>query len=133
MPNVQLEATSVGGRVQIGVVSGNPAPQLDHGSGAHRFDFDLVDNTQPKLNVRFKPIGSMLDREDDNPACPPAQGNNSEQIVGVTRQSDTRAGFTDNNNNPKRDMPVSYQLNFECDNPGMHPISFDPIIINGGQ
>lgn len=126
---IQLTATLVGGRIQI---TGAGDADLPKGSSQQRFEFELDDQTG--LNVRFKEVNNgMLDVEDNSQACPPSSGMNTTQIVGVTRMSDTRAGFTDKNDNKNGPMPISYQLNFECDNPSKHPIRYDPIIINGGQ
>ena len=126
--SIQLTATLVGGRVQI---TGAGDADLPKGSSDHRFEFELDDQTG--LNVRFKKVNDgMLDVKDNSQACPPPAGMDTTQIVGVARMSDVRAGFTDKNDNKDGPMPVSYQLNFECDDPSKHPISFDPIIINGG-
>jgi len=113
-------------------VAGAGGDTLQPGSGQHRFDFELIDQTS--AGVRFKQVNNgMLYACDNNASCPPPSGINSTQIIAVTRQSDTRAGFTDKNDNSQRDMPVSYALNFECNDPSVtEPIQFDPIIINGG-
>jgi hypothetical protein len=125
---VQLTAALVGGRVQI---TGAGGADLPKGSLNHRFEFVLDDQTG--LNVRFKQVDDgMLDVKDNSQACPPPAGMNTNQIVGVARMSDVRAGFTDKNDNKNGPMPVSYQLNFECDDASKNPISYDPIIINGG-
>lgn len=124
--DIPLTATLNGSKVTI---SGNGGANLPRGSGAHRFNFTLDDQTQ--LNVRF----SSLDAEDNSSKCPPAPGENSQQIVGVVIGSNgARASFTDNNNNNGSNGPmdVSYQWNFTCDDSSKHPISYDPIIINGG-
>lgn len=116
------------------VIDSNAPNQSDlpKNSGSCRFEFELDDQTG--LNVRFKQLNNgMLDVQDNSQACPPPSGMNTTQIVGVTRPSNTRAGFTDKNDNTGGPMPVSYQLNFECDDPSKHPIAYDPIIINGGQ
>ena len=105
--------------------------KLPKDSGAHRFEFELDDETG--LNVRFRRVNDgMLDVKDNSQSCPPPPGMDTNQIVGVARMSDTRAGFTDKNDN-KGEMAVCYQLNFECDDLAKHPIAYDPIIINGGQ
>ena len=125
---IPLTAKIVEGRVEI---KGDGDADLPKGSLNHRFEFELDDQTG--LKVRFKQVNNgMLDVQDNSRACPPPAGMNTSQIVGVTRMSDVRAGFTDKNDNENGPMPVSYQLNFECDDPSKHPISYDPIIINGG-
>jgi hypothetical protein len=126
---IRLTAALVGGRVEI---SGNGGANLPKGARDQRFEFELDDQTG--LNVRFKRVNDgMLDVKDNSRDCPPPTGMDTNQIVGVTRMSDVRAGFTDKNDNAGGPMPVSYQLNFECDDPTKHPIRYDPIIINGGQ
>lgn len=124
--NVPLTASLSGNTV---TVTGNGSANLPKKSGAHRFDFTLSDSTG--LNVKF----DSLDTEDDCSTCPPASGQNSTQIDNVTMQNNgpnKRAGFIDKNDNKKEDMPVSYQWNFTCDDPGKTVEPFDPIIINGG-
>ena len=107
-------------------ILGEGGADLPKGSGAHRFRFTLNDTTG--LNVEF----SSLDTQDDVSSCPPAPGENSQQIVGVTMGSPARtAGFTDNNNNSSP-MNVSYQWNFTCSDPNVQVQPFDPIIRNGG-
>ena len=121
--NIQLTANRTGNRVTI---SGNGGASLPKASGAHRFNFDLSDNTG--LSVEF----SSLDAEDNSSTCPPAPGENSQQIVGVTMGPQPRtASFTDNNNN-SGPMDVSYQWNFTCNDPNVRVDPFDPIIRNGG-
>lgn len=116
------------GRVEV---TGPGDADLPKGSGGQRFEFELDDRTG--LNVRFKQLSNgMLDVLDNAGTCPPPPGMNTTQIVGVTRPSNTRAGFTDKNDNRNGPMPVCYQFNFECDDPSKQPIAFDPIIINGG-
>ena len=126
---IRLTATLVGGRVEI---TGNGGADLPKGSRDRRFEFVLDDQTD--LNVRFKQVNDgMLDVKDNSRDCPPPSGMDTTQIVGVTRMSDVRAGFTDKNDNTGGPMPVCYQLNFECNDVTKHPIRYDPIIINGGQ
>lgn len=131
MHKVELEANLVGDSVRIDIAAGNPAPHLARNSNSHRFEFELTDKTT--LGVRLKPLGEMLDVKDDWKVCPPPPGMDTTQIVGITRKSNTEAGFTDNNSNPEEDMPVTYQLNFECNDATKHPIAFDPTITNGGH
>ena len=126
MPTVRLQTRQDGGTVHIDLVSGDPAPRLARDSGAHRLKFELTDNTG--LGVRF----DSLDREDCSSTCPPAKGDNSDQIVGVTMNG-TNAGFTDNNSNKNADMPVTYQWNFTCNDPQVKVEPFDPTIVNGGK
>lgn len=122
--NIPLTATLTGSTVIIG---GNGARNLSPGSGAHRFSFTLDDQTG--LNVEF----SHLDTEDNCSTCPPASGENSDQIVGVTiGPRPGTASFTDNNNN-RGQMDVSYQWHFTCNDPTKQVDPFDPIIINGGS
>lgn len=126
---VELVATEVDGVVAI---TGCGSFRLKRGSGQHHFNFNLTDNTN--LNVRLKQVrDGMLDVEDGCATCPPASGMNTSQIVGVVRQSDTVARFTDRNDDSDEPLAISYQLNFECDEQSKHPITFDPIIINGQQ
>lgn len=68
---IPLTATVTGSGVSI---NGNGAANLPRGSGAHRFNFTLADQTG--LNVQF----SSLDTEDNSSTCPPAPGENSLQI-----------------------------------------------------
>lgn len=126
---IPLTARNVGNTVEV---TGDGGAKLARDSRSHRFIFELSDKTDPKLNVRFKPRDSMIDAADDVSSCPPPSGMNSDQLVGIARMGDTKAGFTDKNDNRKADMPVSYQLHFECDDPDMTVEPFDPIIINGG-
>ena len=122
--DIPLTATLAGSKVRI---SGNGARNLPRGSGAHRFNFTLADPTG--LNVQF----SHLDTEDNRSTCPPAAGENSLQIVGVTiGPRPGTASFTDNNNN-QGPMDVSYQWNFTCDDPTKQVEPFDPTIKNGGS
>jgi hypothetical protein len=120
---VQLAATIEGSNV---VVSGNGGANLPANSGAHRFDFSLT--SPPGVSVRF----ASLDTQDNCSTCPPASGENSQQIVAVHigPNGDT-AGFTDNNSN-RQAMDVSYQWNFTCSDPSLQVQPFDPIIRNGG-
>lgn len=121
--NIQLTANRTGNRVTI---NGNGARNLPKGSGAHNFQFTLVDTTG--LNVEF----ASLDTEDNSSTCPPAPGQNSGQIVGVTMGPQPRsASFTDNNNN-RDPMDVTYQWNFTCDDSAVRVDPFDPVIRNGG-
>jgi hypothetical protein len=118
---IQLTARQTGNRVAI---IGNGARDLPPGSGAHVFQFDLVDPTG--LNVAF----SSLDTQDNISTCPPASGQNSNQIVGVAIRPQ-QASFTDNNSN-RNPMDISYQWNFTCNNSAVQVDPFDPIIRNGG-
>ena len=121
--DIQLTADRTGNKVTI---SGNGAADLPKGSGAHRFRFSLIDSTT--LGVEF----SSLDAEDNCSTCPPAPGENSRQIVGVTIGPQPRtAAFTDNNNNSVP-MDVGYQWHFTCNDPTVQVEPFDPIIRNGG-
>lgn len=128
--DVLITATHDADRVRIHGYGGSG--DLPVNSGAHRFNFRMQDNTN--LNVRF----NSLDTADDCSDCPPPQGENSRQIVGVAMNNnrDPRtASFTDNNNNSAKagSMDVSYQWNFTCDDPDVKVDSFDPIIRNGGE
>ena len=121
--DIPLRATLRGSRVRI---DGNGAASLPTNSGAHRFDFTLDDQTG--LNVQF----ASLDTQDNLSTCPPAPGQNSRQIVGVTvGPGPGTASFTDNNNN-RGPMDVSYQWNFTCNDPTKQVEPFDPAIRNGG-
>jgi hypothetical protein len=121
--DIQLTVNRTGKRVTI---DGDGGATLPKASGAHRFKFTLADSTG--LNVEF----SSLDTEDNSSNCPPAAGENSQQIVGVTMGPQPRtASFTDNNNN-SGPMDVSYQWNFTCNDPAVRVEPFDPIIRNGG-
>src|SRR5688572_29150812 len=121
--NIQLTANRTGNRV---TVNGNGARNLSPGSGAHIFQFSLIDATG--LNVDF----SRLDTQDDSSTCPPASGQNSRQIVAINIGPQPRtASFTDNNNN-RDPMDVSYQWHFTCNNSAVQVEPFDPIITNGG-
>lgn len=119
---VALTATKSGNRV---TVSGNGGADLPQNSGAHRFNFTI--SSPPGLAVQF----ASLDTQDNCSTCPPASGENSQQIVGVQINGGT-AAFTDNNNNQGGPMDVSYQWNFSCSDPDVDVESFDPIIKNGG-
>jgi hypothetical protein len=121
--DVQLTANMQGQRVVISVTAGNASPSLGYNSGQHRFTFGLIDNTG--LGVRF----SSLDTQDNCSTCPPNPGENSQQIVGVVINN-ILSSFTDNNSGSA--MDVSYQWNFTCNDQSKLPISFDPIIKNGG-
>jgi hypothetical protein len=111
------------------VISGDRSTkELGKGDPPCPFNFTLTDNTN--LNVKFL----SLDTEDDWSQCPPPGGENSKQIVGIHIHNDKTpktAKFTDNNGN-KGAMDVCYQWNFTCDDPSKLPITFDPIIKNGG-
>ena len=127
---IELTASlTADGRVRV---TGAGDADLLRNSGDHRFEFELDDKTG--LNVRFKQLNDgMLDVLDNSDACPPPTGMNTTQIVGVTRPSNTRAGFTDKNDNKNGPMPVCYQFHFECNDSTKHPIRYDPVIINGGS
>jgi hypothetical protein len=129
---IRLTAKNDGDAV---VIVGDGGMHLARDSGAHRFEFRLADETDPKVNVRFKRINQgMLDVKDDVQVCPPPAGKDTRQIIAETRSPDgLGAGFVDKNDNRNRDMPISYQFNFDCDDPTKLPICFDPIIINGGD
>lgn len=120
---IQLAANIQNNKVVISATSGDPAPSLQANSGTHRFNFSLTDNTG--LGVAF----SGLDTQDNCSTCPPASGENSQQIVGVTMQGSS-ASFTDNNRGAAQD--VAYQWKFTCNDSSWLPITFDPIIRNGG-
>lgn len=123
---IQLTASVSGNTVTI---SGNGSANLAKGSGSHRFNFGLADSTG--LDVKFE----SLDAEDNKPTCPPAPGQNSSQIQGVSIQNNGQnksAGFTDLNNNQNGSMPLCYQWNFSCNDRSKTVEPFDPIIINGG-
>lgn len=121
--DVILTANRAGNTV---TVTGPGDADLPKASGAHRFRFTLNDTTG--LNVEF----SGLDTEDNKSTCPPASGQNSGQIVGVTMGPQPRtAAFTDNNNN-RDPMDVAYQWHFTCNNPAVTVEPYDPIIRNGG-
>lgn len=125
--DIPLTATLNGDTITI---TGSGGESLPGGTGAHRFNFTLHDDTG--LNVEF----DSLDCADNCSTCPPPPGENSSQIIAVTIQNqgpnDNKAGFTDNNDNDQP-MPVAYQWNFTCDDPGKTVTPFDPIIINGGS
>ena len=121
--DIPLTATRTGNRVRI---SGNGGANLPKASGAHRFRFTVA--SPPGLIVDF----SALDTEDNQSTCPPAPGENSTQIVGVTIGPQVgTASFTDNNNN-SGPMDVCYQWHFTCNDPAVTVEPFDPIIRNGG-
>jgi hypothetical protein len=121
--DIPLAANRSGNRVTI---SGQGGASLPKASGAHRFRFTLADPTG--LDVEF----SSLDTEDNRSTCPPAPGENSTQIVGVTMGPQPRtAAFTDNNDN-SGPMDVCYQWHFTCNDPAVQVEPFDPIIRNGG-
>jgi len=119
--SVQLTATLSGNKVSI---TGSGGATLQPKSGEHKFNFTLVDQTN--LNLTF----SSLDAADNCTDCPPPSGQNSQQIHAV-HMNGTTASFTDSNSGGA--MPVSYQWNFTCNDPSKLPISYDPIINNGGS
>ena len=126
--DVALTATRSGNTINI---SGNGGATLGADKGAFHFNFTLTDNTGQ--NVQF----SSLDAADNCSTCPPPDGENSQQITGVTikpNASPPEASFTDNNSNNAANGPmdVSYQWNFTC-NPPCTVTPFDPIITNGGK
>jgi len=119
--SIQLTATLSGNKV---TVSGPGGATLPARSGEHRFNFTLVDQTG--LNLAFE----SLDAADDCTTCPPPSGQNSQQLKAVNINS-TTASFTDRNSgNP---ISVSYQWNFTCSDRSKLPITYDPIINNGGS
>jgi hypothetical protein len=121
--DIQLTANLQGQKVVISVTAGSADPSLPYNSGQHRFVFGLIDNTG--LGVAF----GSLDTQDNCSICPPNAGENSRQIVGVTINNNL-SSFTDNNRGSA--MDVSYQWNFTCNDSSKLPITFDPIIKNGG-
>jgi hypothetical protein len=133
--SIALQADLSGNTITITTTptSGNPAPSLGRGSGAHHFSFTLQDNTG--LNVQF----AGIDTQDNCPNCPPAAGDNSGQISGVQMHNNPplprNAAFTDNNNNSGGNgtLDVGYQWNFTCSDPNVTVDPFDPIIKNGGS
>lgn len=118
---VTLTATLSNGQVSV---TGNGGTNLPHGSGSHRFKFSLVDQTG--LGVTFL----SLDAADNCTTCPPPSGMNSQQIHAISING-TTAEFTDSNSG--NSMPISYQWNFSCNNSNYLPITYDPIINNGGS
>jgi hypothetical protein len=123
--DIELEANLSGNTVIITCTSGDPAPRLPNGTGAHHFSFTLSDKTN--LGVNF----SSLDRQDGCITCPPQSGNNSTQIVPDSiRINPTTAAFTDRNQGAETD--VAYQWNFTCSSGQAKVRPFDPIIKNGG-
>ena len=118
---IQLTAALSGNKV---VVTGTGGATLPPKSGSHRFDFTLDDQTG--LNVSFL----SLDAADNSTSCPPPAGQNSQQIKSVNMNG-TSASFTDSNSGGA--MPISYQWNFTCTDRSKLPISYDPIINNGGS
>ena len=123
--DIALTAVLKGGKVAI---EGDRSPvSLSKDEPPRRFNFNLTDNTG--LGVQFK----SLDTQDNWSKCPPAAGENSSQITGTTIAPDgLSAAFTDNNGN-KGQMAVCYQWNFQCSDASKLPITFDPIINNGGR
>jgi len=119
--SIQLIATLSGNKVSVTGAGGASLPPR---SGEHKFSFTLVDQTN--LSVAFL----SLDAADNSTACPPPSGQNSQQIHGV-HINGTSASFTDSNSGGA--MPVSYQWNFTCSDPSKLPITYDPIINNGGS
>lgn len=122
--DIPLTATVSGSTITI---NGNGGADLGKNTGAHRFSFTL---TPPRdVDVQF----ASLDTQDNCSTCPPASGENSQQIVGAQIGPDGHsASFTDNNNNRNGPMDVAYQWNFTCSNPNLRVEPFDPIIRNGG-
>ena len=118
---ITLTATLSNGQVSV---SGDGGANLPHGSGSHRFNFSLVDHTE--LGVTFL----SLDAADNCTTCPPPSGMNSQQIHAISING-TTAEFTDSNSG--NSMPISYQWNFSCNNSNYLPITYDPIINNGGS
>lgn len=118
---IQLTATLQNGQV---VITGNGGASLPARSGSHRFMFSLDDDTG--LGVTFL----SLDAADNCNTCPPPSGMNSQQIHAVDIDA-TSAAFTDSNSGGA--MQISYQWNFTCNDPSKLPITFDPIINNGGS
>lgn len=119
--SITLTATLSNGQVSV---TGNGGANLPRATGAHRFNFSLVDQTG--LNVTFL----SLDAADNCTTCPPPSGMNSEQIHAVNING-TSAAFTDSNSGSE--MSISYQWNFTCNNSNYLPITYDPIINNGGS
>lgn len=119
--DIQLTATLQNGQV---VIAGNGGANLPARSGSHRFMFSL--NDQTGLGVTFL----SLDAADNCTDCPPPSGMNSQQIHAVNTNG-TSAAFTDSNSGGQ--MQISYQWNFTCNDPSKLPISYDPIINNGGS
>lgn len=119
--SIPLTATLENGSV---VVRGNGSASLPAHSGSHRFMFSLDDQTG--LDVVF----TTLDAADDCTACPPPSGMNSQQIHAVSANG-TSAAFTDSNSGGA--TQISYQWNFTCNDSSKLPISYDPIINNGGS
>ena len=126
---IHLTASLVNGRVEIqSRTSGNG--RLGKGDPPHRFTFHLDDQTN--LNVRFCTVAEGVLDVDESQDCPPRRGINTDQVDPQTVIStDKMAAFTDANSGPPRTL--SYQLNFTCDDATKLPITYDPIIINGGQ
>ncbi len=109
-----------GDRTDKFVAKGNPP---------HKFKFTLTDTTT--LNVNFL----SLDTEDKWSQCPPPGGGNSKQIEDVDLRNDKapkEASFKDKNDN-RGNLDICYRWNFTCDDPSKLPITFDPIIKNGGN
>jgi hypothetical protein len=119
--SIQLTATLSGNKVSV---SGPGGTSLPRKSGQHRFSFTLDDQTG--LNVKFLSLYAA----DDCTTCPPPPGENSQQIHAVNING-TSAAFTDDNRGPP--TSVSYQWNFTCDDQSKLPITYDPIINNGGS
>ena len=131
--DIVLSASLSGNTISVTCTSGDPAPSLGRGSGAHHFSFTLQDSTGH--NVQF----ASLDTADGWSTCPPPSGDNSGQISGVQMHNGQplprNAAFTDNNNNQGSNgiLDVAYQWNFTCDDPTITVTPFDPIIKNGGS
>lgn len=114
-------------------ISGPPGPfPLAKDTGAWLFNFTLDDRTNK--GVKF----STLDAEDNSSSCPPAAaGNQSRLIVGeqIIGPDQTKARFTDNNNNRAADgvVNVTFQWHFACNESGITVGTYDPVVPNGGN
>jgi hypothetical protein len=118
--SIALTARLSGNKVSV---TGPGSATLPARSGSHRFNFTLDDQTG--LNVTFQ----SLTAADDCTTCPPT-GPASQQIKAVNTNG-TSAAFTDSNSGDP--TSVSYQWNFTCNDPSKLPITYDPIINNGGS
>lgn len=121
--SVQLTATVAG---DVVTVTGDGTAHLGKNSGSHKFKFSL--SCPPGLTVTF----ASLDTQDNCSTCPPAPGENSQQIDRV-RMNGATAEFTNKNDNQNGPMDVSYQWNFSCTDPSKRVLPFDPVIRNGGS
>jgi hypothetical protein len=115
-------------------INGPPGPfPLAKDTGAWLFNFTLDDRT--RKGVKF----TTLDAEDYSDSCPPgATGNQSRLIVGeqVIGPDQTKARFTDNNNNDAKKgvVNVAFQWHFDCDDKTIKDIgTYDPVVPNGGN